>query len=70
MTTKKTAASRKKASAAAKPKAETEETSPDSVTEAAGPEMEGEAYQVGYVGVSSDDEDYSIAAEVKRLDES
>jgi hypothetical protein len=31
--------------------------------------MEGEEYENGFLGVSGDDEDYSIAAEVKRLSE-
>lgn len=39
------------------------------VAEAAGPEMEGEAYHVGYHGVSVDDEDYSVAAQVAKLAE-
>lgn len=45
-------------------------------TEAAGetekfPEfvMEGEAYSNGYHGVSQDDEDYSVAAQVSKLNE-
>jgi hypothetical protein len=29
--------------------------------------MEGEAYQQGFHGVSSDDEDYSVAAQVAKL---
>jgi hypothetical protein len=59
MTAKKTAAKK----AAAKPEPVEE------VSEAAAPEMEGEAYQVGYVGVSSDDEDHSVAGQVAKLSE-
>lgn len=65
MTAKKVAAKTKKS----EPKAE--EKSPQTVEEAAqaAPEMEGEAYQAGYHGVSSDDEDYSVAAQVAKLAE-
>jgi hypothetical protein len=49
----------------------TQESKPQTVEEsaAAPPEVEGEAYRVGYIGVSQDDEDYSVAAQVAKLDE-
>lgn len=65
MTTKKAAAKKPAKKAEQKPQSDSSET----VTEAAGPEMEGEAYQAGFHGVSGDEEDYSIAAEVARLNE-
>jgi hypothetical protein len=62
---KKSAAKKAPAKKAAdKPNVEAE---PPEVTQAAGPDMEGEEYQQGYLGVSGDDEDYSIAAEAVRL---
>lgn len=50
--------------AADKPNVEAE---PQEVAQTAGSDMEGEEYQQGYLGVSGDDEDYSIAAEAARL---
>lgn len=67
MTEKKTATKKAPAKKAEKPAEEV--TDLKTVEEAAAPEMEGEAYQVGYVGVSSDDEDHSFAAQAARLNE-
>jgi hypothetical protein len=61
----KKATAKKAVAKKSEPKSEELET----VEEAAAPEMGGEQYKVGYLGVSQDDEDYSMAAEVKRLSE-
>lgn len=37
------------------------------ISEAAAPEMEGAGYDVGYIGVSRDDEDHSVAAQIAKL---
>jgi hypothetical protein len=67
MAAAKKAASKKPAKKAAAKADEPEVVEPQEVADVASPDMEGEEYQVGYLGVSSDDEDHSMAAEVKRL---
>lgn len=59
----------KKAAAKKAPAKASEPEVVEEVTEAPAPEVVGEAYQVGYAGVSSDDEDYSVAAQVAKLNE-
>lgn len=67
MTAKKAAAKKPAANKQAEATAADSDATP--VTEAAAPEMEGEAYQQGFHGVSSDDEDYSVAAQVAKLEQ-
>lgn len=68
MTAKKVAAKKSAPKKAAEKKAadKTEDRKPQTADQSA-PEVEGEAYQVGFHGVAVDEADYSMAAEVARL---
>lgn len=70
MTAKKAATKKPATKKAAQKKAtdETEDRKPQIAVQPA-PEVEGEAYQVGFHGVAVDETDYSMAAEVARLKE-
>lgn len=58
-----------KKTASKKAKSEAEVSGATPVEDSASPEMEGEEYQQGFLGVSVDDEDHSFAAEAAKLAE-